>query len=179
MITIPLRPKPGRSHAAVVRVALFMVLAALATWSMYANCQEECSLMVQGRIVPAVSISISPDSIEWNDMCPGANAIENAVTITMFSNVDYKATINCSMPYLKGPGALDLLSNPLEWKCSGGDFQPISVTPATIRLGGPSADGGDSELISFRQIVEYSDHPLDNPATAYATTVRFTIEPRL
>jgi hypothetical protein len=97
----------------------------------------------------------------------------------MFSNVDYKATINCSAPYMKGPGSADLLANPLEWKRSDSDFEPISMSAATIRLGGPSADGGDSELISFRQIVEYSDHPLDNPATAYATTVRFTIEPRL
>jgi hypothetical protein len=179
MITIPFGPKSGRGHAAAVRVALFMVVAALAGWSMHANCQEECNLVVQGRIMPAVSIAISPDSIEWNDMCPGANAFDNAVTVTMFSNVNYKATINCSMPYLKGPGQVDLLSNPLEWKCSGGDFQPISVTPATIRLGGPSADGGDSELISFRQVVEYSDPPLDDPLTPYTMTVRFAIEPRL
>lgn len=179
MTTIPFRPKSGRSHAAIVRVALFMALAALAGWSMSAVCQEECNFLVQARIGPAVSISISPDSIEWNDLYPGARVLEDAVTVTMLSNVNYKATINCSMPYLKGPGAIDLLLNPLEWKCSGGDFQPISVTPATIRLGGPSADGGDSELISFRQVVEYSDPPLDNPATPYTMTVRFAIEPRL
>ena len=179
MITIPLRPKDGRNRSAMVRVALFVVFAVLTVWSMYANCQEECCLVVQGRITPAVSIYVSPDSIEWNDLRPGANTLDNAVTVTMFSNVDYKATINCSAPYLKGPGSADLLANPLEWKRSDSDFEPISMAAATIRLGGPSADGGDSELISFRQIVEYSDHPLDNPATAYATTVRFTIEPRL
>jgi len=178
MITIPLRPRSGRNRSAMVRVALFMVFAVLTVWSMYANCQEECSLVVQGRITPAVSIYVSPDSIEWNDLCPGANTLDNAVTVTMFSNVNYKATISCSAPYLKGPKPADVLINPLEWKCRD-DFQPISISAATICLGGPSADGGDSELISFRQIVEYSDHPLDNPATAYATTVRFTIEPRL
>jgi len=179
MITIPLRPDDGRNRSAIVRVALLMVFAVLTVWSMYANCQEECSLVVQGRIAPAVSIYVSPDSIEWNDLCPGANALDNAVTVTMFSNVNYKASINCSTPYMKGPGPADVLSNPLEWKCSDGDFEPVLVAPTTVRLGGPSADGGDSEIISFRQVVEYSDHPLDNPATAYATTVRFTIEPRL
>ena len=179
MITIPLRPRHGRNRSAIVRVALFMVFAVLTAWSMYANCQEECSLMVQGKIAPAVSIHISPDSIEWNELYPGANALDNAVTVTMFSNVNYKATINCSTPYMKGPGPADLLRNPLEWKCSDSDFEPMSVSPATIRLGGPSADGGDSELISFRQVVDYSDHPLDNPATAYTITVRFAIEPRL
>ena len=179
MITIPLRPRHGRNRSAIVRVALFMVFAVLMVWSMYANCQEECSLVVQGKIIPAVSIYVSPDSIEWNELYPGANVLDNAVTVTMFSNVNYKATINCSTPYMKGPGPAEFLSSPLEWKCSDGDFEPVSVLPATIRLGGPSADGGDSALISFRQVVEYSDHPLDNPATAYATTVRFTIEPRL
>jgi hypothetical protein len=97
----------------------------------------------------------------------------------MLSNVDYEATISCSTPYMKGPGLTELLTNPLEWKCSGGDYRVISVAPATIRLGGPSASGGDSELISFRQVVEYSDPPLDNPAKAYVMTVRFAIEPRL
>ena len=179
MITIPLRPEDGRNRSAVARVALFMVFAVLTAWSMYANCQEECCLVVQGRIAPAVSIYVSPDSIEWNDLLPGANTLDNAVTVTMFSNVNYKATINCSTPYMKGPGPADLLRNPLEWKCSDSDFEPMSVSPATIRLGGPSADGGDSELISFRQVVDYSDHPLDNPATAYTITVRFAIEPRL
>lgn len=179
MITIPLRPRDGRNRRAIVRVALFMVFAVLTAWSMYADCQEECNLMVQARVAPAVSIHVSPDSIEWNDLCPGSNALDNAVTVTMFSNVNYEATINCSTPYMKGPGPADLLYNPLEWKCSDSDFEPISAAPATIRLGGPTADAGDSELISFRQVVEYSDHPLDNPAAAYTITVRFAVEPRL
>ena len=141
MITIPPRPKAGPNHAPVVRVALFVAFAALTVWSMYANCQEECNLVVQGHIGPAVSISISPDLVEWNDMYPGANTFENAVTVTMFSNVNYKATINCSAPYLKGPGSADLLANPLEWKRSDSDFEPISMAAATIRLGGPAPTG--------------------------------------
>jgi hypothetical protein len=178
MITIPPRPKAGPNHAPVVRVALFVAFAALTVWSMYANCQEECNLVVQGHIGPAVSISVSPDLVEWNDMYPGANTFENAVTVTMFSNVNYKATINCTMPYLSDPEQYELLSNPLEWKCSDGDFWPVSVTPATIRLGGPTAKEGDLELISFRQVVEYSD-PLLDASTPYTMTLRFAIEPRL
>ena len=178
MITIPLRPKDGQNRSAMVRVALFMVFAVLTVWSMYANCQEECCLVVQGRITPAVSIYVSPDSIEWNDLRPGANTLDNAVTVTMFSNVNYKATINCTMPYLSDPEQYELLSNPLEWKRSDGDFWPVSVTPATIRLGGPTAKEGDLELISFRQVVEYSD-PLLDASTPYTMTLRFAIEPRL
>ncbi|HON42198.1 MAG TPA: hypothetical protein PLM74_03580 [Bacillota bacterium] len=179
MITIPFSPRHGRNRSAIVRVALVLAFAVLTAWGMHANCQEECSLVVQGRIAPAVSIYTSPDLIEWNDLYPGTNDLENAVTVTMLSNVDYEATISCSTPYMKGPGLTELLTNPLEWKCSGGDYRVISVAPATIRLGGPSASGGDSELISFRQVVEYSDPPLDNPAKAYVMTVRFAIEPRL
>jgi len=176
MITIPLRPKDGRNRSAMVRVALFVVFAVLTVWSMYANCQEECCLVVQGRITPAVSIYVSPDSIEWNDLRPGANTLDNAVTVTMFSNVNYKATIGCTVPHLKGPGPVDLLANPLEWKCGGGDFEIICVQPATIRTGGPTSNDGDTELISFRQVVEYSDPPLDNPNTPYEIKVKFAIE---
>ena len=176
MITIPLRPKSGRNHLATVRVALLMALAVMTMWSMYANGQEDCELVLQGNIVPAVSISISPGLIEWNEMYPGENTIENAVAVTMFSNVNYKATIGCTVPHLKGPGPVDLLANPLEWKCGGGDFEIICVQPATIRTGGPTSNDGDTELISFRQVVEYSDPPLDNPNTPYEIKVKFAIE---
>lgn len=175
MIRILRRPKPSRSHAAIVRVPLFMAFAALMVWSMSASGQDACSLVIKGKVDPAISIAISPSVVEWEHLRPGDNVLEDAVTVTMFSNVNYKATIVCESPHLNVPGGTDPILNMLEWKCRGGQFQPVCVVPAVVYQGGPSGDDGHLEFISFLQAVEYSDLPLSDPDASYEITVQFAI----
>ncbi len=181
MTTVPTsKKKSGASRAAIARVALLMAMAMLAGLSVCAHCEEQCALSIQAAIQPSMSISVTPDSLDWAGMRPGVNVLDNAVTVTMFSNVNYTAAISCDSPYLTDPSVGGAsLEHPMEWRSRLGDFEALSLMPATVHLGGPDIDKTPNKLISFRQIVEYSDFPPNDPAARYAMTVRFNIEPRL
>lgn len=180
MIALPSGPKSGRSKAALVRVALLAALAVLAGWSMSAECQEQCTLSIEAEISPAMHISVTPDLLNWDAMRPGPNVLDDAVSVTMLSNVNCTATIGCDSPYLTDPsGSGAALKEPMEWKTGQDEFRALSVMPAVVRLGGPDSGTRGPVRISFRQIVDYDDLPLKNPAARYIMTVRFHIEPRL
>jgi len=158
-------------------LAGFLVVAGLGLcvfgFSPFISAAETASdaVVVNFNIPATRELTLSTDTVSFGDVSPGTTTETNAVTVTVYSNVDYTLKCVADGNFEDGTGNTVLIGQ-LAYSLTGmDDFTSFSTTEANLASG--SGTGGQGYSYDYRLTVNWTDPVADG----YEATITYSVGP--
>ena len=134
------------------------------------------SVVLKGSVLGAVRISVSTTEVQWSDLVPGENCMENAFQVFLHSNTGFNLSIHASKSHMTN-GNGDHLGSPLKYRLDDDlDYTALPEQPQVVRTYQDLGSLGTQLTVHLKQEVSFDDEVTSEPNSWYTTTIYFTAE---
>ena len=156
--------------------ALLMCVLCLALALAMPCAAQVGSVVLKGSVLGAVRISVSTTEVQWSDLVPGENCMENAFQVFLHSNTEFNLSIHASKSHMTN-GNGDHLGSPLKYRLDDDlDYTALPEQPQVVRTYQDLGSLGTQLTVHLKQEVSFDDEVTSEPNSWYTTTIYFTAE---
>jgi len=139
-------------------------------FSPYISAADSLGVDVTFNILPTRELTLTTNTVTFGDVSPGATIKTSAVTVTVYSNVNYTLKCVANGDFQDSTETYTVPIGQLEYRLNGtNDFTSFSTTEATLASG--SKTGGQDYKYDYRLTVNWTD-PV---AGGYEATITYSV----